>query len=380
MCAGKKYNDLNDFGTAFHDDAQARGGAQKHAEYGFSRLDALGAILNQATAEALDIDDNAHRADAPVNFPSIWDAPQHHHVQWNGAVDNTSPLGPLGRNAGQVVGVFGIVDINGDAFVGYDSSVRFAALRRAEDLITTLWSPKWPFEVQQSLVPRGREVFVENCQACHANMKRDDPNRKANDVKIPIFTAWQGHEPLNTDSLTAKRFSDRKAKVGPLANRYKALPLGERFPSSPDSIIPSRDILSHLVLRVVARSFIPWRDELTIDDAADNGEFFVETVGVPEQNKFMVYKARPLNGVWSTAPYLHNGSVLNMVELLKPAAERKDFKIGTTEYDPETMGFRDQGSFAFQTSIDGNRNTGHVYGTDLDDDDKRALIEYLKTI
>ena len=69
------------------------------------------------------------------------------------------------------------------------------------------------------------------------------------------------------------------------------------------------------------------------------------------------YKARPLKRVWSTAPYLHNGSVLNMVELLTEPAQRKpSFRVGTTAYDPSTLGFKDEGSFEFNTALPGNEN------------------------
>ena len=53
------------------------------------------------------------------------------------------------------------------------------------------------------------------------------------------------------------------------------------------------------------------------------------------------YRARPLNGVWATAPYLHNGSVPSLYWMLKPAAERpKQFCMGARDFDPEHVGFR----------------------------------------
>jgi hypothetical protein len=89
--------------------------------------------------------------------------------------------------------------------------------------------------------------------------------------------------------------------------------------------------------------------------------------------------------MWATAPYLHNGSVPDMVELLKPAAQRPaTFYVGNWEFDPERLGFEWQsaflGAFEFDTSITGNSNAGHEHGTELSDGDKRALIEYLKTL
>jgi phosphohistidine phosphatase SixA len=374
----QRYNDYNDFGQRFRSDAE-RANATKHEPYGFGRLDALGAILNQACAEALKIDANASPANAPVSYPAIWDAPQHTHVQWNGAVDNTAIFGPLGRNVGQVVGVFGLVDVEGGTLIGYDSSVRFDSLDRAEELVAQLWSPLWPtaFGRDESLVSQGRAVYQQHCISCHALMQRDDPNRQTHDVLISINDPHGPYPPLLTDPLTAKNWNDRQARVGPLAGRFETRPLGKRFPGDPQQSVFGRDILSHVVFNLIARSFVPWRDELTLDTAPRRAMFATADA----TTQLLRYKARPLNGVWSTAPYLHNGSVLNMVELLKAPHDRKTrFRIGTSEYDPQTMGFRDAGPFEFDTARPGNSNAGHRYGIDLPSDDKAALLEFLKTL
>jgi hypothetical protein len=105
------------------------------------------------------------------------------------------------------------------------------------------------------------------------------------------------------------------------------------------------------------------------------------------------YKARPLNGIWATPPYLHNGSVPNLYALLSPVAERpKKFYLGNREYDPVNVGYRTEelaGAFEFDTSICGNLNTGHefsdekkpgVIGRALTPEERRALIEFLKSL
>ncbi len=102
------------------------------------------------------------------------------------------------------------------------------------------------------------------------------------------------------------------------------------------------------------------------------------------------YANSPLDGIWLRAPYLHNGSVPNLRELLEPAARRsRSFYRGDDVYDPENVGFVSNVAardgrlfFLFDTDRRGNGNFGHegsVYGTDLPGDQKRALIEYLKT-
>lgn len=375
----QRYNDFNDFGKRLATEPE-RAAAKKHTPYGFGRLDALGAILNQACAEHLNAPDNARIADAPVNYPAIWDAPQHVHVQWNGSVDNTGQFGPLGRNAGQVVGVFGLVETENTAFGGYDSSINFDALERAEELITKLWSPEWPseFGLNKTKANAGKAVYASNCIQCHAIIDRDDARRRANDVLVPIHQNHGGAK-LMTDERTAKNWQNRTAEVGRLAGRLKSLPFQGSFPNNPQASVPARDVLSHIVFKSITRSFVPWRDELTIDDqhAARAMAFSRQS----ESETLMRYKARPLNGVWSTSPYLHNGSVLDIVELLKPPADRKKtFQVGTTKFDPKTLGCKDEGPFQFDTAHPGNSNQGHAYGTALTDDQKMQLIEYLKTL
>lgn len=103
------------------------------------------------------------------------------------------------------------------------------------------------------------------------------------------------------------------------------------------------------------------------------------------------YANQPLDGIWARAPYLHNGSVPSLWDLLTPAEQRPArFYRGHDVYDPIRVGFRTdireidgRKAFLFDTALPGNGNQGHTgarYGTELSDSDKWALIEYLKTI
>jgi hypothetical protein len=96
-------------------------------------------------------------------------------------------------------------------------------------------------------------------------------------------------------------------------------------------------------------------------------------------------KTPSLAGVWATAPYLHNGSVPTLYDLLLPGAQRpKKFFVGGHELDAAKVGFvtkaAEPNSFAFDTAVPGNHNTGHEYGTKLSDQERWALVEYLKTL
>lgn len=92
------------------------------------------------------------------------------------------------------------------------------------------------------------------------------------------------------------------------------------------------------------------------------------------------YWACSIDGVWARSPYLHNGSVRTMRDLLAPPASRpRTWKRGSIRYDPAAMGYVDGGAFIFDTSAPGNSAAGHDYGTGLSDAEKSDLIEYLKT-
>jgi hypothetical protein len=98
----------------------------------------------------------------------------------------------------------------------------------------------------------------------------------------------------------------------------------------------------------------------------------------------LAYKARPLDGIWATAPYLHNGSVPTLRDLLMPVAQRPStFYVGSREFDPINVGFDSSvgdGRFKFDTTLDGNKNGGHTWGATLQPADREALIEYLKSL
>lgn len=123
---------------------------------------------------------------------------------------------------------------------------------------------------------------------------------------------------------------------------------------------------------------------------ADATNAKVAEFGITRKNmvKDIGYVSQPLDGIWLRAPYLHNGSVPTLRDLLKLPAERPTtFLRGCDVYDPENMGFEHDRKtdycprvFPFDTSRRGEGNGGHLYGTDLLEAEKNALIEYLKTL
>ncbi len=110
------------------------------------------------------------------------------------------------------------------------------------------------------------------------------------------------------------------------------------------------------------------------------------------------YVAPPLDGIWARGPYLHNGAVPTLDDLLRPARERPaSFFIGEgTGYDLDRLGVAYQEEtlpdgirrgrrasprqFEFDTREPGNSNAGHEFGTDLSPEERKSLIEYLKQL
>ena len=100
------------------------------------------------------------------------------------------------------------------------------------------------------------------------------------------------------------------------------------------------------------------------------------------------YESRVLHGIWATAPYLHNGSVPNLYELLlSPDKRSPSFMVGSRKYDPDKAGYvttespyKDGTLVVGPGAQPGNSNAGHDYSGDLNDGQRKALLEYLKQL
>jgi mono/diheme cytochrome c family protein len=439
--------------------------------FGPGRVDAFGAIMNEVAETFAQAPNNHAAANAPVSYPFLWDTPQHDHVQWNGSAENkdlallkpiigTAHVGALGRNVGEVLGVFGTVDTSREGSLlqlfGYSSSVNKKNLIDIEELLRKLWSPAWPGElpaIDEPLRAQGETLFKKHCQSCHAAIQRDAVDRRVTaDMRA-----------VGTDQTMAANFAQRMARSGVLEGRRFAVPglrkLGPRE--------PVKDLLVHVVQKVVLRpsqtlDFLgnspedlltklqmdveyPVYAEIKIDNKRLTGAFNRVSVAGKQQveevfsrqplrlfdntkafrqdlseleGKFVAldgatlrledlrgvqpnsslagtrltfkepatiqyaYKGRPLNGIWATAPYLHNGSVPNLDELLKPASKRvKKFRVGSREFDPDKVGFQmDQGDFQFDTTLPGNSNAGHEYDVEFTVQERKELVEYMKSL
>ena len=129
-----------------------------------------------------------------------------------------------------------------------------------------------------------------------------------------------------------------------------------------------------------------WNERAAREANAVVEDMGIERAGLVEE-PLSGYVAAFLDGIWLRAPYLHNGSVPSLRDLLEPAAQRPTtFWRGYDLYDPDRVGFVTRGPEAERTgtlhdvAARGGGNRGHEFGTTLPAADKADLLEYLKTM
>ncbi len=192
------------------------------------------------------------------------------------------------------------------------------SFKRVTDFLLMLQPPPYPFAVDKSAVERGRPIYAQHCASCHA---------------------FEGDKTGHVDAI---------ASIGTDRHRLDSFTQG-------------------LVDRLHDINSPPFKFDA-----------YRKTNG---------YANVPLDGIWVRAPYLHNGSVPSLQALLQPEKDRPTtFYKGYDVYDPVHVGFVSDGAeaqkvgFFMDTNISGNSNQGHTYGVNLSENEKRDLIEYLKTL
>lgn len=335
--------------------------------YGHGRLDAFGRIFNAVTATAMNMPENKREPNAPVSIPMLWDAQHLDVVQWNGSAPNINP-GPLVQNATTVLAVYGEIDMERKT-LGYSSSIDTVNLGYIQSQYIGLTSPTWPEdifgEIDHDKANKGADIYKQQCVSCHELIDRTDKHRKLKATLINI-------DEIGTDPVMAENFATRKSHTGHLEGKRMGIVAGARFTAEVPTI--------ELVLNATIGTML-YKPLETIS------AFIAEANSVykaPFELDRKAYKARSLNGIWATAPFLHNGSVPTLYDLLQKVEQRPiTFYVGNTEMEPNKVGFvhsEKEFTSSFDTRLYGNKNSGHLFGTDLSETDKWALIEYLKTL
>ena len=346
---------------------------------GFGRTDALGRIGNYVFGTELD-NANLRVADAPVKFPPLWYTSWFDWVQYNASIQQ-----PMVRNIGEALGVRARVNLV-DPGKLYQSTVNVSNIWKMEEQLAGptafegLKPPAWPSEVfgaiDQAKAQKGAVLYKQRCERCHM------PEVKSAEIQDNQY--WEAGlagkrflklnvvplEVIGTDPREATNWAQRTAVTDKLGLGTVAATDGLRVVTT-----KIRDI-NYDAMKLTPEQRMEW-----------NG-YRADGVAAP-----LGYRARPLEGLWATPPFLHNGSVPNLYQLLLPADQRdKTFYVGSREFDPKNVGFttaKFDGGFLFDTSTAGNSNAGHefrngsgkgVIGPELSDDERWAIIEYLKTM
>jgi hypothetical protein len=386
--------------------------ASRIPAYGFGRLDAIGHIYNKisllATPSTI-LQQTANPSDAPTSFPFLWNVPQLDRVEWNGIASNTVVagvhVGALGRNSGEVIGVFGDVAIKKNPGLGgYASSVIVKTLNDMEAQLQSLKPPVWPAAfgpIDPRLADTGRQLFAKDCAGCHTvpTKGQGDLTEQFKVTLQPVFpVAGTNEKGSGTDFWMACNAVLDSANSGLFTGNKAQVVVGDPIQDPSQNLI----LLTNAVTGVIANNKwdvaklvifhsnglpppVPPSFAAAIDAKNARATACRNFPDDPTDPK-MVYKGRPLQGIWATAPFLHNGSVPNLWEILLPPAQRsKTFYTGSREFDPKSVGYETaksaDNSFLFDTSLPGNANTGHDYNNaGLTDADRSALVEYMKTL
>jgi cytochrome c peroxidase len=243
------------------------------------------------------------------------------------------------------------------------------AIECIEQWLETFEPPKYFFPIDQALAKKGGAIYARYCAECHG---RDGRNFEGKYVGFVTHIDEIGTDRYRLDNYTetlalnmATTYAEQKRNLRP-----HACPGGTTY-QPPQRPAPAGKDPGEMRLAAVEK-----------EDGSYRYKHYRKTYG---------YANMPLDGVWLRAPYLHNGSVPTLRDLLEPGKNRPvKFYRGNDLYDPKNVGFVSTESqdksgkayFLFDTTIPGNGNKGHegrAYGTELRSEEKEALLEYLKT-
>jgi hypothetical protein len=409
-----------------------RGSSAPHlypVQGGFGRTDALTRIGNVVFGDHLSAS-NYHAGNAPVSYPYLWNIWKFDWVQYNASV--SQPLARNMTEAMGVGADFNLVDDRGNPIPPgerYRTSVQFENLVRIEATLQQLQPPRWPEDllgpIDQASAARGKVLFQSLCVKCHgphaasaALKSYTSPGRLSSDPLwqiSPVNVQQVGTDPTAANNFLQYRVDITstgltREEIDPLLKqqyeiqrtRYAAL-----IPALQQEIAQAKKAgadaatLSALTRELQQAQAAPVSDAAiarklnSLDLRSLNAGEALSILGFVIRDRYFTdrhlsqqaqacfagfdtldipqvvdgYKPRPLEGVWATPPFLHNGSVPNLYEMLSPVKERSTrFFVGRREFDPVKVGYviepaaGSTSGFWMDTTLPGNRNTGHEFG------------------
>ena len=414
----------NEFAEAIEDIKEIIDDKEEHktTKAGFTRLDALNSIGNTVFGSDTDNLNNIATKQAPVNYPHIWNVSWFLWVQYDASI-----MAPMIRNAGEAMGVGAYVDMHASSPDTFDSSVKLDNLHWMEEMLAGktqptyktgfggLQHPEWEEsifgEIDKEKHAKGAKLYAELCQGCHLPpVDNEDfwtknwttPNKDGLSLlNLPIVDLKY----LGTDPQQALVLQERTVDTRGIGFDTEIWFEDTSTVFDQGHVYFGGDDINSNCNKMTIKDGKAESFALSLGAAVQEvNDYWYEKNNISqakkdEMNGYRInclrkpnaYKARPLNGIWATAPFLHNGAVPTIYDLLSPVSERpNEFYLGSLDYDTEKMGYKsDEDYFKLDTSIKGNSNKGHefsnnptggVIGRFLSEDERYQLIEYLKDI
>ena len=317
-----------------------------------------------------------HANDAPVSYPPVWTVPWLWWAQYDASIEQ-----PLIRNAGEALGVRASLNLSPDfpsdrlfrSSVALENLLRIEKMLRGSDPFSRtpksfggLTSPKWPshlfpddpaWKINPDRVARGRALYAKMCAECHLGPVAD-PAFDAQ-FRTRVFGRTSAGSRITGRQLDPERGHEERRHHGNGSRSGQrageAAGSGARFPEDAargrsrerwkckdlPTYSSTEMPFSIALMIMVDRVSRKWLDDRGITDPKQIKEVWGERTNCPNlEHKKPQYRARPLNGVWATAPYIHNGSVPSLYWMLMPQNDRpKQFCLGARDFDPKTVGF-----------------------------------------
>ncbi|MBL6651906.1 MAG: hypothetical protein ISP49_09960 [Reyranella sp.] len=328
----------------------------------------------------------------PGRFPPVWGFKDYDWIEWT--IDTNTVIE---RNFTETLGAGATVVLDPartDSL--FESSIPIKNMHDLEWLAYYTDPPRWPTEVfgeiNRDLAAAGEGIFRSRCAGCHeyGNDRRTPnglirlrglrPEEVGTDpavaVKIACPVPDAGALQIPPRSYTAEDSELLKDCAGVKAG---APFTGNSFARTVQTAVDS------IKQKAYAAGGIDAVQRRAMEDLDRRGSVTWRDTLLDTRKPYGPYAARPLYGIWAAAPYLHNGSIPTLYDLLLPPEQRpKTFALGSRDYDPAKLGFAvvtacGQQDCVVDTSRAGDGNGGHLWGTDLGEPDRRALLEYLKT-
>ena len=328
----------------------------------------------------------------PERFPPVWGFKDYDWIEWT---INTNTV--MERNFTETLGAGAtvILDPKRNASL-FENSIPMRNMHDLEWLAYYIDPPRWPTaifgEIKPDLAAAGEVIFRSRCAGCHEY--GDDQRTPTGLIKLRGMRP----EEVGTDPMVALRISCPVPDVGTLPVQPRSYTAeesqilkdcagvkagtaftGNSFAATVQAAVDS------IKQKAYAAAGIDAAQQRAMEDLDRRKKVLWRDTLLDTPPPFGPYAARPLHGIWAAAPYLHNGSVPTLYDLLLPPEQRpKTFALGERDYDPVKLGFVvgpacDQQDCGIDTTRIGDGNGGHLWGTELSEPDRMALLEYLKT-